>query len=435
MGGQFSIGVALVAEYMPGHVRPRALAFLQAMANWGNVTAALIGMGFSQLERLNTIEVDSAWRWTLAIGALPAFLAIPVFRSLKEPESWQKSVASGEKKKKAGSIIELFGDPRWRKNTIIGMILASTGVIGLWGIGFFSIDLNQSVIRKTFEADARANGEVEKDREFVALVIASPKESGEFVDKIQPRFLLTEKVGVKDSQQIFDAIKTLQADKKEISSEAIIAAVNIKNPLSDAELLKERQQRIAAYLTPPEGKSSQDLTRHTERIAARAKKINGQAGFWAGMTSMLFNIGGFFGAYSFSYVTARLDRRKAFAVAFILAGVSTCIAFLFMQTFVDVLWMTPLMGGCIFMIFGGYAVYFPELYPTRLRSTGTSFCYNIGRYVAAVGPITIGLLSSKVFVQMPEPMRYAGATMCIIFLIGLLALPFAPETKGQPLPE
>jgi hypothetical protein len=32
-------------------------------------------------------------------------------------------------------------------------------------------------------------------------------------------------------------------------------------------------------------------------------------------------------------------------------------------------------------------------------------------------------------------MRYAGVTMCAVFLVGLIALPFAPETKGQPLPE
>jgi hypothetical protein len=32
-------------------------------------------------------------------------------------------------------------------------------------------------------------------------------------------------------------------------------------------------------------------------------------------------------------------------------------------------------------------------------------------------------------------MRYAGVSMCLVFLIGLAALPFAPETKGRPLPE
>ena len=44
-------------------------------------------------------------------------------------------------KHKLGSIAELFGDPRWRRNTIVGMVLAFAGVVGLWGIGFFSFDL------------------------------------------------------------------------------------------------------------------------------------------------------------------------------------------------------------------------------------------------------------------------------------------------------
>jgi len=86
-------------------------------------------------------------------------------------------------------------------------------------------------------------------------------------------------------------------------------------------------------------------------------------------------------------------------------------------------------------LFGGYAIYFPELFPTRLRSTGTSFCYNVGRFVAAAGPSILSLLTSVVFVGYPEPMRYAGVTMCLVFVIGLLALPFAPETKGHELPE
>ena len=54
-------------------------------------------------------------------------------------------------------------------------------------------------------------------------------------------------------------------------------------------------------------------------------------------------------------------------------------------------WMIPLMGFCQLALFGGYAIYLPELFPTRLRSTGTSFCYNVGRFVAAAGPLTLGL--------------------------------------------
>src|SRR5205807_959697 len=105
------------------------------------------------------------------------------------------------------------------------------------------------------------------------------------------------------------------------------------------------------------------------------------------------------------------------------------------KIFTDVFWMIPIMGFCQLSIFGGYAIYFPELFPTRLRSTGTSFCYNVGRFVAAVGPLTLGMLAAGIFKDTAEPLRYAGVAMCSIFLLGLLALPFAPETKGQPLPE
>ena len=98
--------------------------------------------------------------------------------------------------------------------------------------------------------------------------------------------------------------------------------------------------------------------------------------------------------------------------------------------------MLPLMGFGLLSVFGGYAIYFPELFPTRLRSTGTSFCYNVGRFVAALGPLTLGLLTSRVYGGYgSDALRYAGLTMCSVFLIGFVALPFAPETKGKPLPE
>ena len=131
----------------------------------------------------------------------------------------------------------------------------------------------------------------------------------------------------------------------------------------------------------------------------------------------------------------RIGRRPTFAIFFLAAMASTIVAFFFMNSAADVFWMVPLTGFFQLSVFGGYAIYFPELFPTRLRSTGTSLCYNIARFVAATGPLGLGLLTSKVFAGYEEPMRYAGVTMSAVFLLGIVVLPFAPETKGQPLPE
>jgi MFS family permease len=174
---------------------------------------------------------------------------------------------------------------------------------------------------------------------------------------------------------------------------------------------------------------------HLDRILTRQKARGVESLCWAAITLSMFNVGAFFGIYAFARITNRIGRRPTFALAFVAAGVTTAFAFLFMSEKSDLFWMVPLMGAAQLSIFGGYAIYFPELFPTRLRSTGTSFCYNVGRYVAASGPVGTGLLTKYVFAGTSQPLRYSGVAMCSCFLVGLVALLFAPETKDQPLPE
>lgn len=317
VGGQFAVGVALVAETMPDRARPFALGWLQALSAVGNMMAALLGMSLGHMQQAGM--VGSAWRWMFVVGTLPALLAIVVMRKLHEPEQWRRA---SQDRKQLGSIRELFTHPRWRRNAMVGMTLAFSGVVGLWGIGFFSFDLLSSVLDKYFRAQGLS------------------------------------------------------------------------------------EQMIAGKKT-----------------------------FWTGVTSLLQNGGAFLGIYAFTRLTAYTGRRKAFAVSFVAAMAATSATFWFLDDFSEIFWMIPLMGFSQLALFGGYAIYLPELFPTRLRSTGTSFCYNVGRFVAAGGPLALGLLTSRVYSGMAEPMRYAGVTMCLVFLLGLAVLPFAPETKDKPLPE
>src|SRR5215467_2415860 len=84
VGGQFAVGVALVAEVVPQRARPYALGFVQAMSAVGNMVAALVGIVAGQMEISGAIT--GAWRYLFLAGALPAPLAIVVFLKLKEPD-------------------------------------------------------------------------------------------------------------------------------------------------------------------------------------------------------------------------------------------------------------------------------------------------------------------------------------------------------------
>ncbi len=448
IGGQFGLGAALVAETLPDRARPRALGMLQAFSAFGNMAAGLIGLVLAQMLLAGAIDVKP-WRLMFGVGILPAFLAVLVMMRLQEPERWKQSVGTQEgdgKKQKAGSIAELFGDPRWRKNVLVGITIAAAGVIGLWGIGFFSIDLNQSIFRERFREEYRAQGEADEDLKLVALVYREPKALEELkAAEISPKHLLGEDRHDQDAALLLAAALTLDESGKPVTVDAAL-------DLLDAPVTGADETPLDVFAPKREPQSQEDRARrekllaeqqgdlgtvaaHVERIRKRNKDMDGRTAVWGSITSLLFNIGAFFGIYAFSIVTTRLGRRPTFAIFFLAALVSTVIAFMFMNDPIDVYWMVPLMGFCQLSVFGGYAIYFPELFPTRLRSTGTSFCYNIGRYVSAAGPALLGTLSGFVFAGTEEPMRWAGVTMCAFFLLGVLVLPLAPETKDQPLPE
>jgi MFS family permease len=152
--------------------------------------------------------------------------------------------------------------------------------------------------------------------------------------------------------------------------------------------------------------------------------------------TILQDTAGMFGIYAFTLLTTRTGRRVAFAIAYSLAFAATVFVFSSLRTADDVYWMAPLLGFSISSVYGGFAIYFPELFPTRLRSTGTGLCYNVARYVTAFGPLLLGRLTA-IFAAggASLPLREAAVTLASVYLLGLVATWFAPETHGKPLPE
>jgi len=327
VGGVFGLAVALIAETVPSGARVQALGLLQVLSTVGNVLAGGIKGFLDYLEKNGTIELGQGWRWMFLVGAVPAILVIFTGKFLREPESWLKLKREG--KLPRGSILapyqKLIASTRWRRNLIVGALIASTGVIGLWAIGEYAVDLQTRVFGTHFKAQGLAEAEVK---------------------------------------------------------------------------VKVEQAKTIAYL--------------------------------------LNMLGAGIGMWLFTKVAHTAGRRTAFAIGFSAALVVTAFVYWKMETPTDAYWMMPLMGAAQLGPFAGFAIYLPELFPGNLRGTGTSFCYNLGRFAAAGGSFFSAYLTRLYANGDPNsslPLRYSAITMCAIFLVGLFTLPFAPETRGKPLPE
>lgn len=322
VGGEFAAGAALVAESMPDRSRPAALGTLQALSAVGNMMAAVLAA---------LILPALGWRWLFVVGALPGVVAVLVFLKLKEPDKWREARAKWLAEKAQGittkhaSYRGLLSDRRWRKRAIVGLLLGVVGVGGLWGVAFFTPELNR-LIGKVYSP--------EKREQFVSYAF------------------------------------------------------------------------------------------------------------------FLQQFGAFLGISAYTVLSLRVGRRPAFGIFFVLAFLLVGYTFLFADTIQEAYILAPLVGFVTLGPFGGYAIYFPELFPTRLRSTGVGFCYNVGRFLAALlNPIKSGLKGMFMAGTLSLPLlpsalnnaelaiRYGSFVMIFIYLLGLVVLLFAPETKGQPLPE
>ncbi|MEM1068352.1 MAG: MFS transporter [Planctomycetota bacterium] len=151
------------------------------------------------------------------------------------------------------------------------------------------------------------------------------------------------------------------------------------------------------------------------------------------MLSMVLNtIGGGLGLLLFGAISNRIGRKGAFVFYHITAFVCVLVLFKVLLP----LDASPLVLAIFLPIFGfftlgmhaGYAVYFPELYPTRIRGTGTGFCFNSGRLGTAAAFFMFGFLISIT----PEQQ---ALWLSPLYLAGAIVVLFGRETRGMELLE
>ncbi|HWB09315.1 MAG TPA: MFS transporter [Pirellulales bacterium] len=308
------------------------------------------------------------WRWAFAVGAAPALLTLWIRWALREPETWRDACQAA-----STGVGERLG--RFRelfsggqwRGTVAGTGLATVGLATFWGVHVYGKD----VLRR------------DRERAHLLQMVANnpshvPVSAWQYWSGVRP-------------ESVVDTDEETE------------------------EWLRRTDASQRAFLLG--GYESQMKT-------------------WEMLGMLIVTTGGGLGLLSFGPLCEKIGRRAAFLV-FQLGGLaSTLIVFGLPAGWTqwsDVLQLL-LLGGFGFLTLGmhaGFAVYFPELFPTRLRGTGSGFCFNSARVLAAPILVINGLLQSDWHLSMEG----ARIVLSSLFLIGIALLVIAPETKGRELPE
>jgi MFS family permease len=151
---------------------------------------------------------------------------------------------------------------------------------------------------------------------------------------------------------------------------------------------------------------------------------------WASLAGMTYNFGAVCGYVAFGFCADAWGRRPVTIAWFALAWLLTPALFLWTSSPTLVLAVCAINA---FFSLGQYTwcpVWLPEAFPTRVRATAVSFCFNAPRFIACAGPLVAGTL-----ITMFGDYGRAAVIVSSIYLVGIVAAPFFPETRGRPLPE
>jgi SHS family sialic acid transporter-like MFS transporter len=141
-------------------------------------------------------------------------------------------------------------------------------------------------------------------------------------------------------------------------------------------------------------------------------------------------------------VGGRIGRRLAFFTLCLGSFIICQSMYRFFDSYSAMLIVMIFLAGMFTAAFyGWFPLYLPELFPTRVRATGQGVSYNAGRIFAAFGALYAGVLVAAFSKQGDAAINLAsgyakmGVVITMIYLLGMITIWFAPETKNKPLPE
>ena len=212
-----------------------------------------------------------------------------------------------------------------------------------------------------------------------------------------------------------------EANSKKANSKVGIGDL-FKNGLAKHTLLGAALGAVALMGT---WASVQWIPAWASKLATGVPNVAAKVQIASALGAIVFSLG-------FGLMAERFNRRSAYFSLSLLSLISCAILFrLHMQFGIGFLFWTFFVGGITAGFYGLLPLYLPELFPTRVRAMGSGVTFNAGRFIAAGGAIYGGTMVKS----------FGGdiAKMCsivsLVYVLGLVLIWLAPETKGKPLPE
>jgi MFS family permease len=415
MGGEWSLGVALVMEVMPNKSRAFMAGLIGAAANVGYMLVGFIGMALLEVivgvgEFLRAIHVppawvdmliaNSGWRLMMIMGTLPALLTFLIRIFVPESEKWEHENEKGS-------------TSSWATQDLLAVLVAIVGpvmIVYLW-----AFDMTGS-----FEhtLGIRVFGTV------LGLAIA-------IVGYTYPVLRFFQRQA---------AINPAEADWKPTFRRMLLGAC-----LSGVALLGTwgSTQQAPSWMDKKteahwmaEKQALVDAGKIVEASALERPKAKEHTLVWLS-----------FGAIVGTIVAAMMGdwfgRRTAYFLLCIASLLSVWWMFLGAHEYgAWFLFCSFIAGATTASFYGWLPLYLPELFRTNVRATGQGFSFNFGRILAAIGVLQVGNLL-KVFDAdvtvgswtIPHGHPLACSTISLVYVVGMILIWFAPETRGKPLPE
>jgi MFS family permease len=398
MGGEWSLGVALVMEVWPNRSRAFMAGLIGAAANVGYLLVGLAGLGLAQVMSPTALE-SWGWRMMMLLGTLPALLTFFIRMFVPESEKWRKEQEKGS-------------TGHWATVDLLGVLVGLAGpalIVALWA---------WPVHERTPAWTAL---------QIVGTVVGLAIATGGYTFPVIRYF---------QRHQLSGSSEDWKPTLGRMLLGACLSGVALLGTWGSTQWAPSWADKLAETDLKAQLQTLTDAGQ-TEQAAALAKPRAKE------YTQIWLAIGAIVGTIAAALMGDWIGRRAAYCLLCFLSLASVYALFLGNSSYGPAMLFWTFVAGTLTASFYGWLpLYLPELFRTNVRATAQGFGYNFGRILAAIGVLQTGNLMGMfkdgavvAGLEIPGGYPLACSTMSLIYLVGMAIIWFAPETHGKPLPE